>query len=247
MKLRRPAMTNTPTLRASGQHWNCFQKSPCSRCRLAWPFACIYKSKHPFSQRSIDVIRTWTAVERVHQSATAGLHRSPKEPFSEVRVHARTADGFRMLIPPPPPWRFSTKRSFEHGKKVLAALFSKLAEYNLIGWLDSCRHLWLFLFICKVISLCQWTVRAGGACSVFGLNDVMHEHLQNSCSNRSSEFRVPQYKMRELEMQELKNCGVSQQKTVLNTRGTGRAESTQRQLYVFMALLRVSRLRVSAD
>ena len=45
----------------------------------------------------------------------------------------------------------------------------------------------------------------------------------------------------------LKNCGVSQQKTVLNTRGTGRAESTQRQLYVFMALLRVSRLRVSAD
>ena len=36
-------------------------------------------------------------------------------------------------------------------------------------------------------------------------------------------------------------------KTVLNTRGTGRAESTQRQLYVFMALLRVSRLRVSAD
>ena len=36
-------------------------------------------------------------------------------------------------------------------------------------------------------------------------------------------------------------------KTVLNTRGTGRAESTQRQLYVFMALLGVSRLRVSAD
>ena len=49
------------------------------------------------------------------------------------------------------------------------------------------------------------------------------------------------------EIWELKNCGVSQQKTVLNTRGTGRAESTQRQLHVFMALLRVSRLRVSAD
>ena len=39
-----------------------------------------------------------------------------------------------------------------------------------------------------------------------------------------------------------KNRGVSQQKTVLNTRGTGRAESTQRQLYVFMAPLGVSRL-----
>ena len=49
-----------------------------------------------------------------------------------------------------------------------------------------------------------------------------------------------------LGLQELKNCGVSQQKTVLNTRGTGRAESRQRQLYVFMALLGVSRLRVSA-
>ena len=31
-----------------------------------------------------------------------------------------------------------------------------------------------------------------------------------------------------LQLQELKNCGVSQQKTVLNTRGTGRTESTQR-------------------
>ena len=50
-----------------------------------------------------------------------------------------------------------------------------------------------------------------------------------------------------IRLQELKNCGVSQHKTVLNTRGTGRAESTQRQLHVFMALLRVSRLRVSAD
>ena len=50
-----------------------------------------------------------------------------------------------------------------------------------------------------------------------------------------------------LPIQELLNCGVSQQKTVLNTCGIGRAELTQRQLYVFMALLRVSRLRVSAD
>ena len=35
-------------------------------------------------------------------------------------------------------------------------------------------------------------------------------------------------------------------KTVLNTRGTGRAEGTQRQLYVFMALLRVSTLKLLA-
>ena len=50
-----------------------------------------------------------------------------------------------------------------------------------------------------------------------------------------------------MQLQELKSCGVSQQKTVLNIRGTGRAESTQRQFHLFMALLRVSRLRVSAD
>ena len=50
-------------------------------------------------------------------------------------------------------------------------------------------------------------------------------------------------------IQELINYGVCQQKMVLNwnTCGTGRAEWTQRQLHVFIALVRVSRLRVSAN
>ena len=49
-----------------------------------------------------------------------------------------------------------------------------------------------------------------------------------------------------IHVQEFINCGVSQQKTVLNI-PAGQVEWTQRQLYVFMALLRVSRQRVSAD
>ena len=69
------------------------------------------------------------------------------------------------------------------------------------------------------------------------------ERIFSSCHSSST---PPILLIREKSTQELKNCGVSQQKkkTVLNTRGTGRAEWTQRQLYVFTALLRAVKLGV---
>ena len=77
----------------------------------------------------------------------------------------------------------------------------------------------------------------GQKCSILPITtapmELQHQWLQWLAFSRC----VSEPWLTQVGLQELINCGVSQQKTVLNTCGAGGAEWTQRQLYVFMALL----------
>ena len=84
----------------------------------------------------------------------------------------------------------------------------------------------------------------GNACSLKFFNDGK---IHSPCEVLTTVFGTHRLQISMSTDTGIKKSRCLPTKTVLNTRGTGRAESTQRQLYVFMALLGVSRLRVSAD
>ena len=159
MKPRRPAMTNvhrpkdfrmvlkhvlyksTLTLRARFDHLHAFPKI----VSIFW------------GQRSIDVIRTWTAIQRAHRPACTDLQRN-RSPMSDFTLQLQVDSGCWSPPPPPPPqplayspprYRLITilkeiflKIKFRKMKNVLGYLWVNLGKtFSMRGCLcESCKR-----------------------------------------------------------------------------------------------------------